>query len=96
MAHARVLSKLDDPLRIKTLAKKIVNEQLSVRQIEALAEKEEKTNKQKREPKPKTYVVYEQSLNQKLGLKTVVTSNKLTIKVKSEDELKALVEKLLK
>lgn len=96
MAHARVLSKLDDPLRIKTLAKKIVNEQLSVRQIEVLAEKEEKTNQQKREPKPKTFVVYEQSLNQKLGLKTVVTANKLTIKVKSEEELKALVEKLLK
>jgi len=96
MAHARVLSKLDDALRIKELAKKIVEQDLSVRQIEAMAQKEEKTNKQKREPKPKVFLEYEHTLKQNLGLKTTVTSKKLVISYKSAEELEALVEKLLK
>lgn len=96
MAHARVLSKLDDALRIKELAKKIVEQDLSVRQIEAMAQKEEKTNKQKREPKPKVFLEYEHTLKQNLGLKTTVTNKKLVISYKSAEELEALVEKLLK
>ena len=96
MAHARVLSKLDDALRIKELAKKIVEQDLSVRQIEAIAQKEEKTNKQKREPKPKVFLEYEHTLKQNLGLKTTVTNKKLVISYKSAEELEALVEKLLK
>lgn len=96
MAHARVLSKLDDALRIKELAKKIVEQDLSVRQIEAMAQKEEKTNKQKREPKPKVFLEYEHTLKQNLGLKTTVTNKKLVISYKSVEELEALVEKLLK
>ena len=96
MAHARVLSKLDDALRIKELAKKIVEQDLSVRQIEAMAQKEGKTNKQKREPKPKVFLEYEHTLKQNLGLKTTVTNKKLVISYKSAEELEALVEKLLK
>lgn len=96
MAHARVLSKLDDALRIKELAKKIVEQDLSVRQIEAMAQKEEKTNKQKREPKPKVFLEYEHTLKQNLGLKTTVTNKKLVISYKSVEELETLVRKLLK
>ncbi|MBM7452956.1 ParB family chromosome partitioning protein [Acholeplasma morum] len=96
MAHARVLSKLDDSLRIKQLARKIIEQDLSVRQIEALAQKEEKTNKQKREPKAKVYVTYEQTLKDKLGMKTTVTDKKLVINYKSLKELEELVEKLSK
>ncbi|PKK86754.1 MAG: hypothetical protein CVV63_03845 [Tenericutes bacterium HGW-Tenericutes-8] len=96
MAHARVLSKLDDALRIKQLAKKIIEQDLSVRQIEAMAQKEEKTNKQKREPKPKMYLEYEQTLKQNLGLKTTLTDKKLVISYKSTEELDELVKKLIK
>ena len=51
MGHARVLSKLDNPKRIKELAKLIVQKNLSVRQIENLAKEEEKTITQKRQEK---------------------------------------------
>lgn len=95
MAHARVLSKLDNLARIKLLANRIVNEGLSVRQIEQLAQTEAKANKQKREAKPLTFMMYEQALKQNAGLKASVTKNKLTINVKDENELKKLVEKLL-
>ena len=96
MAHARVLSKLDDALRIKQLAKKIVEQDLSVRQIEQLAQKESKTNKQKREPKARMYLSYEQTLKEKLGLKAVVTEKKLVINYTSIKDLESLVDKLSK
>lgn len=96
MAHARVLSKLDDARRIKLLARKIVEQDLSVRQIEHIAQSEGKSNKQNREPKPKVYLEYEQTLKQSLGLKTSVSSKKLVISYKNEAELKALVDKLIK
>ena len=96
MAHARVLSKLDDIHRIKELAKKIVEQDLSVRQIEQLAQKEQKTNQQKREMKPSVYLDYERSLKAHLGIKTVVTNKKLVLNYKNDKELQALVDKLLK
>ncbi|HKL61652.1 MAG TPA: ParB/RepB/Spo0J family partition protein [Acholeplasma sp.] len=96
MAHARVLSKLDNVHRIKQLANKIILEGMSVRQIELLAQNEDKANKQKREPKPKAFVMYEQTLKERAGLKAHVSKNKITISVKDEQALKELVERLLK
>ena len=96
MGHARVLSKLDDPKRIKELALRIVSQNLSVRQIEALSQTEGKTNKQAREPKPYIFTQYEKELKDHLGYKTVVTDKKVTIKVKNVDELETLLKLLLK
>jgi ParB family chromosome partitioning protein len=96
MGHARVLSKLDDPKRIKELAIRIVSQNLSVRQIEALSQTEGKTNKQAREPKPYIFTQYEKELKDHLGYKTVVTDKKVTIKVKNEEELEELLKLLLK
>lgn len=96
MGHARVLSKLDDPKRIKELAQRIINQNLSVRQIEALASQEEKTNVQKREPKPNIYLAYEKEIKDHLGYKASVTDKKLTIRYKTEDELEELLNILLR
>ncbi len=96
MGHARVLSKLDDPKRIKELAQRIVNQNLSVRQIEALALEEVKTNVQKREPKPNIYLAYEREIKEHLGYKTSITDKKLTIRYKSEDELEEILNILLR
>ncbi len=45
MGHARALSKLKNTDRIRTIAKKIVDNQLTVRQIEDMVKKEEKKKK---------------------------------------------------
>lgn len=96
MGHARVLSKLDDPKRIKELAERIVKQNLSVRQIEAIAQGELKTNQQKREPKPNIYLAYEKELKDHLGYKATITDKRVTIRVKNENELEALLNILLK
>lgn len=96
MGHARVLSKLDDPKRIKELAERIVKQNLSVRQIEAIAQGEIKTNQQKREPKPNIYLAYEKELKEHLGYKATITDKRVTIRVKNENELEELLNILLK
>lgn len=96
MGHARVLSKLDNPKRIKELAKLIVQKNLSVRQIENLAKEEEKTITQKRQEKPNIYYNYERELKTYLGYPVNVQSKKLTISYKNDHELQELLEKLLK
>ncbi|MGI6360615.1 MAG: ParB/RepB/Spo0J family partition protein [Acholeplasmatales bacterium] len=96
MGHARVLSKLDDPKRIKELAQRIVSQNLSVRQIEALAGEEVKTNVQKREPKPNVYLAYEREIKDHLGYKATITDKKVTIRYKDESELEEILNILLK
>lgn len=96
MSHARVLSKIDDPKRIKELANLIVEKDLNVRQVEQLARSEAKVVEQKRIVKPNIYVSYEKELNKKLGYPVSVLPKKLTISYKNEKELEELLEKLLK
>lgn len=96
MGHARVLSKLDDPKRIKELAERIVLENLSVRQIETLARSETKTHVQQQKAKPKFYLAYEQQLKKQFGFPVSVSDKKLTIRYKGEEDLEKLINLLLK
>lgn len=96
MSHARVLSKIDDPKRVIELANLIIEKDLSVRQIENLAKTETKTIEQIKPLKPNQYINYEQQLNNRLGYPVTVSSKKLTISYKNDDELENLLEKLLK
>lgn len=50
MGHARALSKLKDVDRIKKIAVKIIENKLTVRDIEALVKKEKKKNQINRQP----------------------------------------------
>ncbi len=96
MAHARVLSKIEDPKRIKELAKMIIAQGLSVRQIEQLAKEEVKTVRQARREKPNIYVNYEKDLKSHLGYPVNVQAKRLTISYKNDEELRKLLDKLLK
>lgn len=96
MGHARVLSKINDPKRIKELAKLIIIKNLSVRQIEIIAQTEVKKNIQTKEQLPKYYKEYEDKLKNHLGYNVKVAPKKLTINYKDEEELKKLLELLLK
>ena len=92
-SHARVLSKLDDDEKISSLAKKIITEDISVRDLEKIASNEElpKKNKIKNE---NNYRLYEDLANEKLNTKVRITKNKMEIYFKGTDELKDLFEKL--
>lgn len=95
MGHARSLSKLKDVSRIKKISQMIIEEKLTVRDIEALVKKEEKKVKIKR----KTIGVNFQNklnntkdyLNDNVGLKSPikVSANKIIITFQNETELEA-------
>ena len=96
MGHARVLSKLDDVNQQRELAKKVVREDLSVRQLEELTQSKEKfarTNAIKRTTKkPSEYQYLENELSDKLGTKVKLKSNKIEINFVNVNDLNRLLE----
>ena len=90
MGHARVLSKLQDENQQQELAKKIVNDGISVRELEKLTMEPTiiKTNPQrKREEKNPQYVYLQSELSEKLGTKVVVKKNKIEISFVNDNDL---------
>lgn len=93
MGHARSLSKLKDITRIKKISQMIIDEKLTVRDIESLVKKEEKRNKIKRRTLPHEFQTNlnqtKDILNQKVPLKSPVkvSSNKIVITFQNEAEL---------
>ncbi len=101
MGHARSLSKLKDVGRIKKISNMIIEERLTVRDIEALVKKEEKKVKIKR----KTINANFQNslnhardlLNDRISLKAPVkvSSNKIVITFQDESELEQFQKNLV-
>ena len=94
MGHARVLSKLDDEEQQRALARKIIKEDLSVRQLEDLTKSKEKyarTHKIKTKDNNE-YKYLEDDLTEKLGTKVKIKSNKLEIKFVNNNDLNRLLE----
>ena len=93
MGHARVLSKLDDSQKQEDLANKIIDEDLSVRELESMIydnnttkvtiEKKEKNNE---------YKYIENYLKEKLGTSVKITNDKLSIKFSSVHDLNRILE----
>ena len=97
MGHARVLSKLEDEEQIKTLADKVVKDELSVRQLEDATKKhEEFARKNKinvvRKKVPSEYKYLEDSLCDKLGTKVKIKNNSMEIKFVNQNDLNRLLE----
>ena len=95
MGHARVLSKLENPTKIRELAQKTVMENLSVRQIESLALEPslEKKNKiRKHSNLNNEYRVIEEDLSEKFGTKVKVSHNKLEINFVNNNDLNRILE----
>lgn len=95
MGHARVLSKLEDPQKIKDLAEKIVMENLSVRQVENLSVEE---IYEKKKPIHKSnnlnneYKALSEELSDKLGTKVKITHNKLEVSFVNSNDLNRILE----
>ena len=95
MGHARALSKLDNPEEQKQLANRIIDEGLSVRNIENLASNPEieKTNPQRiRQKRDNEYSYLENELSEKLGTKVTIRKNKIEIRFVNTNDLNRLIE----
>lgn len=95
MSHARVLSKIEDVDLILNLAGRIVNEGLSVRDLETLSSNENvvKRNKIVRNvtinERHKTYETY---LRDYVGTKVVISKNKISIPFDSDADLDRILD----
>lgn len=95
MGHARVLSKLDNINQQEELAKKIIEEGISVRRLEEISQENDvvKTNPQKAKVKVQNeYSYLQEELSEKLGTKVTIKKNKIEISFVNENDLNRLLE----
>ena len=93
MGHARVLSKLEKYDQIELLAEKVVNENLSVRELENLAnEKSYTRNVPINKKKVKEYKYIEDAMKEKLGKKVSISDNTLKISFATKEDLNRILE----
>lgn len=94
MSHARVLSKIEDPIKITELANKIIAENLNVRDIEEISKDSniKKTKEIKKNIENNEYKYIENELCEKLGTKVKIKSNKLEISFSNINDLNRILE----
>ncbi len=96
MGHARVLSKLESNEQIEELAKKIISEDLSVRELEALTSEQDykKTtpinNTKKSNSRP--YIYIEEKMKEKLDTKIKITDKRIEISYSTPKDLDRILE----
>ena len=95
MGHARALSKLEDPEEIDRLAKLIIEDGLSVRDIEKIVSNPDIQKKVKTK-KVTTYnprfTIYESIMREKVGTKVKINNKKIEIPYDSENDLDRILE----
>lgn len=95
MAHARILSKMEDPDYVIALAYRIINEGMSVRELEAISKGEGVAKKHKINrvvPLNRIYSVYENAMREKIGTRVTISSKKVTIPFDSDEDLARILE----
>jgi ParB family chromosome partitioning protein len=95
MGHARVLSKLSEEDQINKLANKIIEDGLSVREVENLTSGIDmpKKKKIKREPVYNAkHSIYEGIMRDKIGTKVKISTKKIEIPFDSDSDLDRILE----
>ena len=96
MTHARILSKISDKDLIVSLANKVVNEGISVRQLEELSQGADVPKVQKVQRKlneeNQEYKYIEEKLCEHLGTKVRVYKNKMEIKYSNINDLNRILD----
>lgn len=94
MGHARVLSKIEDNSKVEELAKKVINDNMSVRSLEEISNKEEITKKVPivRQPKVNEYQYVEDELRDILGTKVKIENKKIEIYFDSKVDLTRILD----
>ncbi|HHT55045.1 MAG TPA: ParB/RepB/Spo0J family partition protein [Acholeplasma sp.] len=96
MGHARTLSKLKDENKMIDLAKKIVDNNLNVRQTEEITSDESKRMVVKRENLGKKYRDEKNILSKYYQSKVQIKNDRVIFKVENEKELQTIIESLIK
>lgn len=96
-SHARIISKLENEEQQISLAQKVVDEGLSVRQLEDITHSNEKflrVHEIKRKPKETNseYMYLQEELCEKLGTKVKIKTNKIEISFVNGNDLNRLLE----
>lgn len=94
MGHARVLSKLEDKEEITSLAKRIIDDNLSVHAIEEISKQEEikKRVPITRRERVSNYTSVENELREVLGTKVKVDNKKINIYFENVNDLNRILE----
>lgn len=94
MGHARVLSKIEDNNKVEELAKKVVKDNISVRDLEDISNKEELPKKVPivRQPKVNEYQYVEDELRDILGTKVKIENKKIEIYFDSKVDLTRILD----
>ncbi len=93
MGHARVLSKLEDKIQIMDLAKEIIKDNISVRNLEEKLNNQQFQRKNKiNRVKNKDYQLVEELLTDKLESKVRVCDKKIIISFENEADLARILE----
>ncbi len=96
MGHARVLSKLENEEQQKELASKVIDDGLSVRELEVLTQEQDKyerTHKVNKAYKGSNeYKYLQEDLCEKLGTKVKIKNNKLEISFVNSNDLNRILE----
>ena len=94
MGHARVLSKIEDDAKISELANRVVNENLSVRDLEKLATDAEIKKKvpTQRVRHSNDYSYLENDLRDFLGTKVKINNKKMEIYFENSNDLQRILE----
>ena len=93
MSHARVLSKIDDVDMILNLAQKVIDDGISVRELETLS-KEENVIKKNKIVRVSTlnprFKIYESVLRDVTGTKVQISKNKISIPFDTDKDLERI------
>jgi len=94
MGHAKILSKIDDDYKVKEFADKIVNNNISVRELEEISKTEEVKKKVPitRKIKVSDYGYIENELRDILDTKVIIKDKKLEIYFENGNDLDRLLE----
>ncbi len=94
MGHARVLSKLENEEKINDLSKQIINDDLTVRQVEQISNNEEFTRKHQITKKQKNleYEELERDLSEYLGTKVTIQNKKVQISYVNDNDLNRILD----
>ncbi len=95
MSHARILSKIEDTALINSLADKIINEGISVRDLEHLSQQSNVIKKNKiirTTSVNERHKTYERYLRDIIGTKVVVSKNKISIPFDTDADLDRILE----
>lgn len=94
MGHARVLSKIESHDQIEDLANKVLNENLSVRDLEMLASEDAfaRTLPVKKKERSKEYKYVEDAMKDKLGTRVSIAGNKIKISFATKEDLNRILE----